>query len=164
MRKDPIYVDIGENNFCIRPFTAFDGGYAALFVMKKLLPMLKAVAGGNEKNDQVNAVLDADIGDAGALDWDKTFAAIEPIIYSIDRTELNEFMELCLGQIEIRMKAGYMPLYKHGVFADEEIGYSTFTCFRLCFEAVKPLVADFFAENGLNLSQLFKRITSPSAQ
>ena len=166
MKKEPVYIDIGENNFCIRPFNAFDGGYATLFITKKLLPMVKALSSGakGDENDAVNALLDTEVDEDKGLTWDQVFEAIQPILSSIDRKELNEFMEICLAQIDIRMKAGYMPLYKHGVFADDDIGCSTSICFRLCFEAIKPLVIDFFGENGLNLGQLFKRITSPSAQ
>lgn len=163
MKKEPVYIDIKEYNFCIRPFNAFDGGYAMLFITKKLLPMLKAMAGGNE-TAEVKALLDTEVGEGEALEWDRVFEVIEPILGSIDRKELNEFMELCLAQIDIRMKAGYMPLYKHGVFADDDIGCSTTVCLRLCFEVIKPLVIDFFEENGLNLSQLFKKTTNLSAQ
>lgn len=162
MKKEPIYLDIGEYNFCIRPFNAFDGGYATLFITKKLLPILKAMSG--EGNKEADALLDVEIEEGKGLEWERIVDAIMPILSSIDRKELNEFMEICLAQIDIRMKAGYMPLYKHGIFADDDIGCSTSTCFRLCFEAIKPLIVDFFAENGLNLSQLFKKITSQSAQ
>ena len=164
MKKEPVYIDIGEYNFQIRPFNALDGGYVTLFITKKVLPMLKAMAPGSEEAKKASALLDLDVDEEKGLDWDAVFSAIQPILNDIERKDLNEFMELCLAQIDIRMKAGYMPLYRHGVFADEDIGYSTGICFRLCFEAVKPLVTDFFAENGLNLSQLFKKTMSPSAQ
>ena len=134
-----------------------------MFLTKKILPMLKAMAKG-EESKEAKELLDLEVDEEKGLEWDRVINVIEPILNGIDRKELNEFMELCLNQIDIRMKAGYMPLYKHGIFADDDIGYSTGTCLRLCFEAVKPLAIDFFAENGLNLSQLFKKITSPSAQ
>jgi len=171
MKKEPIYVDIGEYNFQIRPFNALDGGYVTLFITKKLLPMLKSMAAGSsedgkedEKKKAVDAVLDMNVDEVEGIKWEQLFAAIQPILQDIDRKDLNEFMELCLAQIDIRMKAGYIPLYRHGVFADDDIGCSTGICFRLCFEAIKPLVTDFFAENGLNLSHLFSATMSPSAQ
>ena len=168
MKKDPVYIDIGDYNFCIRPFSAFDGGYAALFVTIKLLPIVKTLANKSDEqsgeSDAANKLLDIEINDKTGVEWDQIVDAIIPILNGIDRKELNEFMELCLSQIDIRMKAGYMPLYKHGIFADDDIGCSTMICFRLCFEAIKPLVSDFFAENGLNLSRVFSAITSQSAQ
>lgn len=165
MKKEPAYIDIGEYNFCIRPFNALDGGYAMLFITKKLLPMLKAMGGEKtEQTEAANKLLDINVDEVKGVRWEQVVDAITPIIDSIGRKELNEFMEMCLAQVDIRMKAGYMPLYKHGIFADDDIGCSTTICLRLCFEVIKPLVADFFAENGLNLSQLFKKITNPSAQ
>lgn len=166
MNKEPAYVDISEKNFRIRPFNAFDGGYAMMFVTRKLLPLLKAAAGGEgEKDNKVlNQVLDTDIGEGKNLDVDGILSAIAPILNGIDRAEFTEFMTLCLSQVDMRFAAGYMPLYRNGIFADEEVGCSSGMCLRLCFEVLKPLVIDFFAENGLNLSQLFKAITSPSKQ
>ena len=167
MKKEPVYLDIGEYNFQIRPFNALDGGYAMLFISKKLLPMLKAMSSGkdessgqDEKAEQINKVLDLEVDEENGLEWDRVLGVIQPILNDIDRKDLNEFMELCLAQVDIRMKAGYMPLYRHGVFADDDVGCSTGICFRLCFEAIKPVVTDFFAENGLNLSQLFSGITN----
>lgn len=167
MKKEPIYVDIGEYNFQIRPFNALDGGYVTLFITKKLLPMLKALSANSEDEEtkkKANAILDMDVNEETGFEWDKLFETILPILQGIERKELNEFMELCLAQIDVRMKAGYMPLYRHGVFADDDIGCSTGICLRLCFEAIKPLVTDFFEENGLNLSHLFKKTMNPSAQ
>lgn len=163
MNKEPAYVDIGEKNFRIRPFTAFDGGYAMLFVTKKLLPLVKALTGKDE-SEAVRKVLDTEVGNEKGVDVDAVLSAVMPLLDSIDRKELQEFMGLCLTQVDERFAAGYMALYKNGIFSDEEIEYSTSTCLRLCFEVVKPLVADFFAENGLNLSHAFKTIMNPSAQ
>ena len=143
-------IEIGDNKYRILRFDPFDGGYVSLFVVKKVIPLLKAF----------------DIGLDQLLDQEKNAAfeqmadMIMPILNTISRQELREFQEICLSHVEILRPAGFMRLYSAGVFNDDEVGHSTKTCLVLCYHAIRPLIEDFFGESGLDFSQIFKSITS----
>lgn len=154
MRKEKTanLVEINGKKFHIMPFDAFDGGYATLFVLKKIVPLLKALDIG------LDTLLDTKKEDA----FSHLAELIGPMLDSISREELREFMEMCLSQVEILRAAGPMKLYAGGIFNDEEIGNSTKACMLLCYHAIRPLAADFFGGNGLDLGRLSKLIGNQS--
>jgi len=136
MKETAKAVKFGDYEFRIRAFDAFSGAGVFLFATKKIIPLLKAL------NIGVDGMLDMNTDDLLHLAADM----IGPILDNIEPEELKKFMSDCLAQVEVLMPAGYVPLYKGGVFAVEEIEYSTKTCFVLCFHAIKPLLTDFFGD------------------
>lgn len=144
-------VKFGDHDFRIRSFDAFNGAGVFLFATKKIIPLLKAM------NIGVDNILDMKNDDLLYLAADM----IGPVLDNISQDELKGFMSDCLKQVDMLMPAGYVPLYQGGVFAVEEIEYSTKTCFVLCFHAIKPLLTDFFGDvdwsSLLNPSKTTKR-------
>lgn len=129
-------VKVGEYEFRIRAFDAFSGAGVFLFATKKIIPLLKTL------NIGVDGILDMSTDNLLHMAADM----IGPFLDNIEPDELKKFIGDCLAQVEVLMPAGYVPLYKGGVFAVEEIEYSTKTCFVLCFHAIKPLLTDFFGD------------------
>lgn len=133
-------VTVNERRYKINNFDAFDGGYVVLFVTRKIVPLLKAV------NIDFQELLKQDVNVA----LSRLAALIGPVLDSITREELKEFMATCLSKVEVDMPAGYVPLYRGGTFALEEVEKSTKTAFVLCFYAIKPILTDFFGESALS--------------
>lgn len=136
MKETAKAVKIGEYEFLIHPFNAFDGAGVFLFATKKIIPLLKSL------QMDINNLLDMDTSEMLRMAADM----IGPVLDNITPEELKKFMADCLQQVEIHMDAGYNWLYRGGTFAVEEIEYSTKICLVLCFHALKPILRDFFGD------------------
>ena len=136
MRELTTAVKFDDREYRIHTPDAFGGAGIFLFATQKIVPLLKSL------NIDASKLLDMDMTETLRLLADM----IGPIINNIDADELSKFMKNCLSYVEILMPAGYMPLFRAGVFADDEIGHSTKTCFVLCFNVVKPILQDFFGD------------------
>lgn len=140
MKETITAVKVGDKDFRIHPFNAFSGASVFLFATKKIVPLLKA--------------LDIDLSQVLELKTTEVlhFAAdmLGPVLDNIDPEELKKFMGECLAQVEILMPAGYVWLYRGDTFADEEVEFSTKTCFILCYHALKPILQDFFGDADLS--------------
>ena len=144
-------VTVNERRYKIKNFDPFDGGYVVLFVTRKIVPLLKAV------NIDFQELLKQDVNEA----LSSLAALIGPVLDSITREELKEFMATCLSKVEVELAAGYMPVYRAGTFALDEIEQSTKTCFILCFHAIRPILTDFFGESALTGILNLKPSTNP---
>lgn len=154
MKEDKFFnvVTIGNYQYKINTMNAFDGSNVFLFVTKKIIPILKGI-----KID-IGEVLKKDINES----LNEIGDMISPILEAITPEELKDVMATCLSHVDILLPAGYVRLYKGGVFAVEEIEYSTKTCFVLCYHVIKPLVNDFFGEKSLSLFKNLKMSLSES--
>ena len=148
MRDTITNLKFEDREYRIHTFTAFEGAGVFLFVTQKIVPLLNAL----------------NIGMDGLLDMERddvlpTLAKlIGPVLNSIKKEELVEFMKGCLGQVEVLMPAGYMKVFSGDTFVDEEIEHSLKTCFVLCFHAIKPLLQDFFGE--INLTSILNQASN----
>ena len=136
MRELPTALKFDEHEYRIKTPDAFGGAGIFLFATQKIVPLLKSL------NVDLSKLMDTDMTETLRLLAD----LVGPVINSIGSDELSKFMKTCLSYVEILMPAGYMPLFRAGVFADDEIGHSTKTCFVLCFNVVKPILQDFFGD------------------
>ena len=148
MRDTITNLKFEDREYRIHTFTAFEGAGVFLFVTQKIVPLLNAL----------------NIGMDGLLDMERddvlpTLAKlIGPVLNSIKKEELVEFMKGCLGQVEVLMPAGYMKVFSGDTFVDEEIEHSLKTCFVLCYHAIKPLLQDFFGE--INLTSILNQASN----
>lgn len=133
-------VDVEGKRYRITDFDALRGGFAFLFVAKKIIPLLK--------------VMDADFADilkSGVADgFAKIIDAVLPVLDSISQEDLTKFMTLCLEQVEIELPAGYEKVVRGGEFTVDEVKYSTKLALVLCYHAIEGIVADFFGEKALD--------------
>lgn len=148
--KFPNIVTLNERRYKIKNFDPFDGGYVVLFVTRKIVPLLKAV------NIDFQELLKQDVNTA----LSNLAVLIGPVLDSITREELREFMATCLSRVEVDMPAGWIPVFRGGTFALEEVESSTKLCFLLCFHAIRPLLVDFFGESALNFIKIPKADTN----
>ncbi len=136
MRELTKALKFDDREYRIHTPDAFGGAGIFLFATQKIVPLLKSL------NIDVKKLMDMELTETLRMMGD----LIGPVINSIEPDELTKFMKSCLSYVEILMPAGYMPLFRAGVFADDEVGHSTKTCFVLCFNVVKPILQDFFGD------------------
>lgn len=136
MKETITTMTFDDREYRVHSFTAFEGAGVFLFVTQKIVPLLNAL------NIGTDTLLDMSQEDLLPM----IAKLIGPVLNSIKKSELVDFMKQCLSQVEVLMPAGYMRVYSGDTFVDEEIEHSLKTCFVLCFHAVKPLLQDFFGD------------------
>lgn len=132
-------VEVGGVRYRVTDFDPFSGGFVFLFVIRKIVPLLKA--------------MDVDITGLLTMEANQGLGQIVeiiiPVLDSISQEDLQKFMELCLQQVEIDLPAGYEPVMRGGEFTVDEVKYSLKTAFVLCYHAIEGILKDFFGEEAL---------------
>ena len=148
-REHTKIVEVNGKRYRITDFDALSGGFVFLFVIKKVIPLLQ--------------MMEIDFNDLMGMDATEGFGklvnAIAPVLDSISKDDLRQFMEQCLDQVEIELPAGYEKVMRKGEFTNDEVKYSTKIAFMLCYHAIKGIVTDFFGEKALG----FLKMTNPQA-
>lgn len=138
-------VEVEGNTYRITDFDALNGGYVFLFVVKKIIPLLQAV------DVDFMSILSMESKDG----FGRLLSVIMPVLDSISKDDLKEFMGQCLEQVEISLPAGYEKVMRNGIITVDAVRYSTKMAFMLCFQAIEGIITDFFGEKGLGfLSKL----------
>ena len=126
-------------NYRITDFDALSGGFVFMFVMKKVVPLLK--------------IMEVDLASVLTMETNEGFGkiveAVLPVLDSISKDDLQQFMSQCLEQVEIELPAGYEKVMRKGEFTVDAVKYSTKTAFLLCYHAIQGIVTDFFGEKAL---------------
>lgn len=138
-REHSKIVEVAGKRYRITDFDALSGGYVFLFVMKKVIPLLE--------------VMNVDFANMLSLEANEGFGqiitAIMPVLDSISKDDLRQFMEQCLEQVEADLPAGFEKVMRKGEFTIDEVKYSTKISFLLCYHAIQGIITDFFGEKAL---------------
>lgn len=149
LREHTKIVEVDGNSYRITDFDALSGGFVFLFVVKKVVPLLK--------------MMEVDFANVLAMETNEGFGriieALLPVLDSISKEDLQQFMAQCLEQVEIELPAGYERVMRKGEFTVDAVKYSTKTAFMLCYHAIQGMVTDFFGEKALG----FLKTISPKA-
>lgn len=156
MREMTKVLTIDGKDYRITQFDALSGGKVFLFCVKKLVPLIGALdVNVNELFSvaKVETEKGKDGGDDGEVKvqgLQSVVNVIMPMLEAITPEDLQEFMQLCLAQVEIKLPAGYEKVIRNGELTECDVKYSTKLALQLCFAAIEGILEDFFGEGSLD--------------
>lgn len=167
MRELSKEITIGEDVYVLRKMDAFEGAYLIKFATSKLLPLLSTAQeafGGMDDASKKNrgkkrsAEPDDDELMGGALKM------LPVLLDAIDKDTLKDVMVSCLNYVDKRLPGGDQQVMRGKNFGIEGIEYDTGLCLVLALQCAIFNCGSFFAESGLDLSSVTKRLTSQPKQ
>ena len=130
-------VEIKGDQYRIQKFTARDGLKLARLVLAKAAPIIPM------------------LGNIESADDSGLYKAIGEVLENLDEKDMDLLMDKCLRVCSKILPAGPQPIIdENGFYGIPELEYDMGLTLRLIVEAIRWGAADFFGENGLDLSNL----------